>query len=63
MVLGLVVAGRVEGEVPEELAGGVVDDSDVEVGDEEGEHPRRLRRSQRIAEGGRCVDREPIVRS
>ena len=36
LVLGLVVAGRVEGEVSEEFAGLGCDDSDVEVGDEEG---------------------------
>ena len=34
MAGGLVVAGGVEGEVAEELAGGGVDDADVEVGDE-----------------------------
>jgi hypothetical protein len=34
-VEGLVVAGGVEGEVAEDLAGGGVDDADVEVGDEE----------------------------
>jgi hypothetical protein len=34
-VEGLVVAGEIEGEVAEDLAGGGVDDADVEVGDEE----------------------------
>ncbi|HEY1119379.1 MAG TPA: hypothetical protein VGE43_16815, partial [Acidimicrobiales bacterium] len=34
-VLGLVAAGWVEGEVAEELAGGGVDDADVEVVDED----------------------------
>jgi hypothetical protein len=34
-VEGLVVAGGVEGEVAEDLAGGGVDDADVEVGGEE----------------------------
>ena len=36
MVLGLVVAGWVKGEVSEEFAGLGCDDFDVEVGDEEG---------------------------
>ena len=35
-VLGLVVAGRVEGEVSEEFAGLGCDDSDVEVNDQQG---------------------------
>ena len=35
MLLGLVAAGGVEGEAAEELAGGGVDDADVEVVDEE----------------------------
>ena len=36
LVLGLVVAGRVEGEVSEEFTGLGCDDSDVEVGDQQG---------------------------
>ena len=36
-VAGLVVAGRVELELAEEFAGGVVDDADVGAGDEEGD--------------------------
>ena len=36
MVLGLVVAGWVKGEVSEEFAGLGCDDSDVEVGDQQG---------------------------
>ncbi len=34
--MGLVVAGRVKGEVSEQFAGVGCDDSDVEVGDEQG---------------------------
>jgi hypothetical protein len=36
----LVVAARVDGEVAEDLAGGGVDDGDVEVLDEQDEPPR-----------------------
>ena len=36
LVLGLVIAGRVKGEVSEEFTGLGCDDSDVEVGDEQG---------------------------
>ena len=34
-ILGLVIPGRVEGEVAEEFAGGLVDDADVEVLDQQ----------------------------
>ena len=36
LVLGLVVAGRVKGEVSEEFTGLGCDDFDVEVGDQQG---------------------------